>query len=169
MFKSLGFFAALLVMSGGALAHDPTEGPVSLEPDSVATSAGRSTYRFQLVDTKTELLITEKDLALSHEKKLHLVVYDPALKEFQHVHPAFHGDRWSVTLDFTVNGQYWVWAQGTLAKDNTEFNASNRLAVTGGKPEWQTPPTLGDVRSGVEGTSKATISASPISPARWRC
>lgn len=162
MRKLFGFMAILLLAGGASFAHDPAEGPVSLEPDTLITTAGSATYQFQLVDTKDESLITDKELAISHEKKLHFIVYDPALKEFQHVHPEFIAGKWSVTLDFAVNGQYWVWAQGTVASGNTDFSAPNRITVTGGRPENPTPPELGDVRSGVDGNSKATISAGAI-------
>jgi hypothetical protein len=164
MFKLFGFSAIFLALSAAASAHDPTDGPVALESDQLTAIAGRSTYQFQLVDTKSEALITEKELAISHEKKLHLIVYDPALKEFQHVHPEFVGDRWSVTLDFAVNGEYRVWAQGMLAEGSIDFNASAKLTVTGGRPAWSTPPVLGDVRIGTDGNSRATISAGALKP-----
>ena len=154
--------ATILLISGTAGAHDDNEGPVSLEPEVSAGSAGRVNYQFQLVDTKASALIGDKDLDVVHEKKLHMVVYDPALKEFQHVHPEFDGKLWNVTLDFAVNGQYWVWAQGKLTKNGTEFSASNRLNINGGRAAWPSSPKLSDVRSGVDGNSVATLEATKL-------
>jgi hypothetical protein len=144
-----------------AFAHGD-ESRVALEPEIQKAAAGKVLYQFQLVDTKNNKLLTDQDLNVSHEKKLHFMAYDPSLKEFQHVHPAFDGKLWTVELDFSVDGKYWVWAQGELAADKEDFTSSNRLDISGGSPAWPTPPDLSDIRSGVSGVSKVEISAEKI-------
>ena len=59
-----------------ALAHaDSSDGPVALEISSVApTGAGKSILTFQMIDTAKNKLISESDLSLSHEKKLHMMI-----------------------------------------------------------------------------------------------
>ena len=158
-FKSISLL--LMFVGLNALAHD-VESRVSLEPENTTAIAGKTIYQFQLVDTKLNKLITDADLTISHEKKLHFLAYDPSLNEFQHVHPEFDGKMWSVELNFSVSGNYWVWVQGELAVDSEEFSASNRLMVSGGANAWPTPPVLPDNRTGVLGNSKVELSKSKI-------
>lgn len=155
--------AAILItfVSQLASAHGD-ESRVALEPEIQKASAGKVIYQFQLVDTKNNKLITDQDLNISHEKKLHFMAYDPSLKEFQHVHPEFDGKLWNVELNFSVDGNYWVWAQGELSIDKEEFTSSNRLDISGGAPAWPMPPDLSDVRTGVSGISKVEISNNKI-------
>ncbi len=153
---------SLSILSGSAQAHDPTEGPVALEPEALNATAGHIAYEFQLVDTKSDTLITDRDLNSSHEKKLHFLAYDPALKEFRHVHPEYNGRLWTVNLELSVNGKYWLWAQGELIKGQAEFSAGNRLNVSGGKAAWPAPPALRDARDGTDGNSRATLSSTRV-------
>lgn len=138
------------------------ESRVALEPEMMAVQAGKVHYQFQLVDTKSNSLVTDNDLDITHEKKLHFFIFDPALKEFQHVHPEFDGKLWNVELNFSVNGDYWVWAQAELAIDKEEFTSSNRIKVTGGTSAWPTPPVLGDIRMGTSGVSKVELSKTKL-------
>lgn len=119
--------------------------------------AGPFQYVFELVDKKTNKSLLGSDLNVTHERKLHLLAYDPALKEFQHVHPAFDGRYWRVDLNFSVDGEYWLWAQGEIAIDNEEFSVFTRLKVQGGQGAWPTPPQLIDLRSGEDSNSVATL------------
>lgn len=121
---------------------------IELRPTSDMAQAGTVDYSFDLIDTNTGKLISDAELAIDMEKNLHMIVYDPSLKEFQHVHPAFDGKTWKVQMNFTVNGNYWVWAQGKLKKGSVEFSSPSRLMVMGGGAEWPTTPVLGDVRKG---------------------
>ncbi len=158
LFLVIGIAVAVLP----AMAHDE-DGRVSIESESSETvNAGEVTYQFDLIDNLKKKVLTDADLAITHEKKLHFLAYDPALKEFQHVHPEFNGKVWIVKLNFKVNGEYWVWAQGQLSADGEEFSGSNRLVVIGGSPTWSTPPTLGDVRTGQDGSSVVTLSGEKI-------
>lgn len=154
--------AILLTVVGQFASAHGDESRVALEPEIQVASAGKVIYQFQLVDTKNNKLVTDQDLNISHEKKLHFMAYDPSLKEFQHVHPEFDGKIWSVELNFSVDGNYWVWAQGELSIDSEEFTSSNRLNISGGAPAWPMPPDLADIRSGVSGNSKVEISTNKI-------
>ena len=150
---------ALLVFTAPilALAHEEDR-RVALEPESNSPIGSEApVYRFQLLDTKTKKLLAAEDLEVSHEKKLHFLAYDSALKEFQHLHPEFDGEFWSVDLRFTKSGTYWFWAQGVLS-DGEEFSAPIDTVVDlPGKPGWPLPPQLTDSRSGVSGVSKVTL------------
>ena len=90
--------------------------------------AGPIRYAFKLVDTELNKEVSDNDLVDSHTKKIHFIVYDPSLKEFSHVHPAFEGGVWKVDLNLPVDGNYFVWAQGEL-NDKTEFSISCRMQI----------------------------------------
>lgn len=148
---------ALTLASNFAFAHGD-ESRVAIELETPAKiSAGASVVSFQLVDTKENKVLTPAELNDSHEKKLHFIAYDPALKEFQHVHPEFDGKVWNVDMSYLVDGNYFVWAQGELSVDSEEFSSFTRIEVSGGQPEWPAP-TLGDVRTGALTGSVATLS-----------
>lgn len=140
-----------------ALAHDEENG-ITLE-STVASSvkAGVIHYTFDLYDNEAKKNLTDSDLQESHEKILHLFVYDAALKEFQHIHPAFINGQWSIDFNLTVNGKYWIWAQGALASDGDEFSAFENLNIMNGKPENQIPTSLGDIRTANDGISKVDL------------
>jgi hypothetical protein len=166
---ALFFVLGLLVLNVGvsqtAKAHDGTAARVEFEVNSPSTSsvvAGTMDFNFDLVDTKNNVVVTDKDLEVSMEKKLHFIVYDESLGEFQHIHPEFVNGHWDVTLKVTRNGGYWLWAQGQLAVDQVDFNASTRLTVTGGTVANPLPPKLGDVRRGVDGKSVVTLSGKVV-------
>ncbi len=131
---------------------------ILLRPEATALLAGNAKYKFQLVDTETNKLVSDRDVRISHQKILHLIIYDRSLQEFQHVHPEFDGTVWAVDVQFAVDGSYWVWAQGELTTDGEEFSASSKLEITNGQPAWPTLPTLGDQRAGSDGISAITIS-----------
>lgn len=131
---------------------------VAIELESPAEiSAGVVVVEFQLIDTKANTVLTPTELNVIHEKKLHFLAYDPALKEFQHVHPEFIGGVWKADLNFLVNGNYFIWVQGEISSDSEEFSSLERLQVKDGAQEWPLP-TLADVRTGKESGSVATLS-----------
>lgn len=155
--------AGILSLWGqAAFSHGGEEERVALEPDVSSMSAGTTSYKFQLIDTDTNQLIGDKELALSHEEKLHLVIYDPSLKEFQHLHPEFDGKMWSADVQFAVDGDYWIWVQGELASDGTEFSSSTRLTISGGSTAWPSPPVLPDLRNGSSGISAINLSQNKL-------
>lgn len=156
---ALAFFAGTPQF---ALAHEE-ESRVAIEADiTTPMQAGAIAYKFELVDTKTNQVLKDSDLAITHEKILHVLVYDPALQEFQHVHPEFDGQFWVVDLSFARNGNYWFWVQGELASDGEEFSSSRRVEIFGGQSAWPTPPVLSDVRSSSDGSSTVLLSGQTL-------
>lgn len=149
----------LLIMtlfSFSVLAHDNEKG-VSLESKLPSTSsAGKIRYAFDLYDNANKKNLTDSDLILSHEKLIHLFVFDLALKEFRHVHPSFINDEWTAEFDLNQNGQYMVWVEGTL-NDGDEFSAFEKISIVNGKEANKVPASLGDVRQGSEGNSVISL------------
>lgn len=134
---------------------------VKIESSQSKVSASKKfNYSFQLSDDKTSAVITDKNLAETHTKILHLVVYDASLSEFNHVHPEFDGKMWNVELNFPVNGKYTVWAQGETA-DGQEFSVSRALEIENGQQEIPVA-SLGDVRVGEDGATKLELASSKI-------
>jgi hypothetical protein len=157
----LGFVG--LVQQNLAWAHgDKSRVAIEQEEGNTSVVAGKIDLTFQLIDLKNKVVLTESDLSVLHEKKLHFFLYDPALREFRHEHPEFRDSQWHLSTNLSVNGDYWLWAQGQLSADGEEFTASDRLKVTGGAPANPLPPSLGDVRSGADGVSKIALSTSRI-------
>lgn len=107
--------------------------------------AGRIDYLFKLYDVGQNKDISDQDLNESHTKKLHFIVYDAALKEFNHVHPTFDVNTWKAELNLPVNGNYFIWAQGELL-DGAEFSSPMTVQIINGKIENPKIP-LNDVRS----------------------
>lgn len=162
MFKTLIIASGLLIPALSPVttfAHGNEDARVEIEAEvEESVGAGKVQYKFQIVDSKQKIVLKDTDLSISHEKKLHFVAYDKALKEFQHVHPEFIDGMWVVELEFNRAGSYWLWAQGKIVKDGYEFSASSQLKVSGGDPANPIPAALKEIRKGADGTSAVALS-----------
>jgi hypothetical protein len=141
----------------------PEESRVSIEKDEdVSVQAGAVTVGFQLIDFKQHKTLSDPDLTILHEKKLHCFFFDPALQEFHHEHAEFVNNEWRVSVTLPVNGEYWFWTQGKITADGEEFTASARVKVMGGKVANPLPPVLGNVRMGSDGQTQVILSNAPV-------
>ncbi|MDD4975884.1 MAG: hypothetical protein PHY93_16120 [Bacteriovorax sp.] len=154
----LVFFA---IFSSSIMAHEETQ-KVALEPEIFSNQAGHITYTFQLIDLEKKTLIKDSDLTIENEKILHFIAYDSALKDFQHLHPTYNGKNWFIEFDLKRDGDYWIWAQGTLARNQSEFSASNKLSIMGGIEAYPLPTELELTRSGSDSVSSISLSDSKI-------
>jgi hypothetical protein len=130
VFSRLG--ALVLLLSSTALAQTHTKNiqGQSLEHSPHETSSAKSAVSvptIELIGSKsldakpTRLafqlnqngkILTAKDLATVHEKKLHVLIYDQSLSEFFHVHPTEKKGIWTTEeVPFSTNGKYKVWAE----------------------------------------------------------
>lgn len=142
---------------GGGHGHDR----VSIESEAkVLQASDKIAFSFQIFDNESKKAVSENDLQLSHTKKVHFIVYDAALKEFNHVHPEFANGLWQAELNLPVNGAYFVWAQGML-NDGTEFSSSSRVKVEGGKTAWAVT-NLGDHRKNTSNHTTVELSQQKI-------
>jgi len=154
----IGSLALSVLVPTEVYAHGD-EGRVALEIDTdPSVNAGDIHLSFQLIDSKKRAVISDRELSVVHEKKLHIFIFDPALREFRHEHPEYVGSVWQAQVNLPINGNYWIWAQGELMDGREEFSAPGRLEVKGGVPAHPSIPVLGDVRSGVDGNSVVTLS-----------
>jgi hypothetical protein len=156
------FLSILTVLSSNAVLAHPTDERVSIEKDSQATvTAGKIEFTFEMVDDLKKVPVTDVDLNIGSEKILHAFFFDPALKEFRHEHPIFKDSKWTVSTDLMVNGNYWFWVQGQLKVDGADFSSKERLNVLGGASE-NAVEEIGDVRTAVDGVSRATLGSAII-------
>lgn len=155
------FVAAATIFSANiSFAHGDERISLEAETQGSLTASENTEFYFQIYDEDTKKSVTESDLNDSHTKKLHLVVYDGSLNEFNHVHPTFDGQLWKSELNLTTNGSYYIWAQGVLL-DGTEFSASYRVNVVGGKPALPVV-ALGNIRKSAVGNTVVELSKQKI-------
>ncbi|MBF0315967.1 MAG: hypothetical protein HQK50_08835 [Oligoflexia bacterium] len=152
---------ASAIMTGSLMtvsAHDCTVPPCyEIETDVASTiDAGSIEYKFQIIDEVANAFITDQELDLFHEKLLHFIIFDPALMEYQHVHPEFKDGNWVVALNLLVNGRYWIYVQGKSKELQKEFTINTRLAITNGS-QANAVVLLGEQRIGASGDSVVTI------------
>lgn len=61
--------------------------PVTMTISTATAEQGREQHFFLTLRTVTGKPIGPNDLALAHTRKLHLLVVDPSLQDYQHLHP----------------------------------------------------------------------------------
>src|SRR5262249_17815280 len=99
-------------------------GSVSMElkPETELVAGKSSKIKLKLTEIQTGDLLSEKDLKLAHTKKLHLLVIDPTLTDYQHIHPIEIENTGEFTFNFTPKkeGNYRFWADITPIKTGTQ-------------------------------------------------
>lgn len=105
------YFALAVMVASPALANDQPD--TKLEMVELPHDKGML-YSVKLTDIKTGKPITEADLKTVHTQKLHLLVIDPSLTEYHHVHPTVNKDgSWNAYLDEPGTSRFRVWADIT--------------------------------------------------------
>jgi hypothetical protein len=141
---------------GGGKQASPAQSPTMEIVGKKEAKAGATRISFRLKRAGKEL--RARDLAVSHEKKLHVLIYDPSLTQFFHVHPEEKNGVWTTEdVPFAVNGEYRVWAEGKMNGEEATFTVSQPFKVTGGQPAIKRPATLPAVTESTVGTSKAVL------------
>jgi hypothetical protein len=116
--------------------------------------------------------IAPVDLVLSHTKLLHLLIVDPSLGDYQHVHPEPSATPGEWTVEFLPRhaGNYRVFADFTPAATSRGLYASADLEVTAGTklPAAETVPdsrwqfalqSAAPVRAGVPADLRLSVTA----------
>ncbi len=97
--------------SGGYKQH--MENTLKLEMQEIPHQ-NELVYIIKIKDIKTGKYLTENDLKTAHTKKLHLLVIDPSLTEYYHLHPTVIKDgEWAVDFIPISAGTYRIWADVT--------------------------------------------------------
>ena len=108
--------------------------PVALTlKTAAAPTAGREVQVTVRMTTANNKLIAPEDLVVMHTRKLHLLIADPSLTDYQHLHPEptrVPGE-WSFTFTPTLGGIYRIFADFTPAATNRSLYANVDLVVAG--------------------------------------
>lgn len=108
--------------------------PVALSLRSEAAPALNQPGRFTLtMATASGKPIGPADLLVAHTRKLHLLVIDPTLNDYQHVHPepGRKDGEWVFELTPSRPGEYLVFADFTPAATGRGLYASASFTVPG--------------------------------------
>ena len=124
--------------------------PVVMSLKSEVDPALNQPVKFTLtMRTASGKPIAPEDLLVAHTRKLHLLVVDPTLSDYQHIHPE-PGKRpgeWTFTMEPARPGTYRVFADFTPAATSRSLYASADFIVPGTvatvsrspNTTWQTP------------------------------
>lgn len=120
--------------------------PVTMSLVSEPLAAGRPAQVSLTLRTASGKRIEPADLLMAHTKLLHLLVVDPTLTDYQHVHPVPGKNRGDWTFTFTPQraGAYRVFADFTPAATGRGLYASADLAIGGAldaRDKAAEPPT----------------------------
>lgn len=108
--------------------------PVALTVKTAAApTAGREVQVTLRMTTANNKPIAPEDLVVMHTRKLHLLIADSSLTDYQHLHPEptrVPGE-WSFTFTPTLGGIYRIFADFTPAATNRSLYANVDLVVAG--------------------------------------
>jgi hypothetical protein len=112
-------------------------------PDPELPRGERATLRFSIVDRDGSVV---RDLDLTHERRMHLIVVRRDLARFQHVHPVQAADgSWSVVLKLDAAGSYRMLADFGHAGEAYTLGAD--LRVDGAATLAELPAPVSEVRT----------------------
>lgn len=123
-----------------ALAQDQptTKLEIATKPDSKD-----SLYSVELTDAKTGKPITDDDLEIVHTKKLHLLVIDPSLTEYYHLHPTLvKPDEWEIDFPEGKTRRFRVWADITRKDTSKQEYVMTDAGLTTGTYKIDTTRNL---------------------------
>jgi hypothetical protein len=88
---------------------------LTLLPQGAIAQNKTTTVQAKLNIIETRTLLTDDDLAIAHTKKFHLLVVDPTLTDYQHIHPQPTNIPGVYSFQFTpkLAGGYRAWADVT--------------------------------------------------------
>ena len=93
---------------------------ITAEPADELAANKTTNIKVKLKDIETGAAVGEKDLQIAHTRKLHLLVIDSTLTDYQHIHPVATNVDGEFSFDFTPkkNESYRVWADVMPVKTN---------------------------------------------------
>lgn len=103
------------------------------QPGDIPASPGRESRLILTLATSTGKPVGPADLLVQHTRKLHVLVIDPTLKDYQHLHPEpgkTDGD-WTFTFTPRLAGTYRVFADFVPVPTARSLYAGADLPVTG--------------------------------------
>jgi hypothetical protein len=107
--------------------------PVTMTLSAGETATmGRETRYLMTLGTSTGRPIGPVDLLVAHTKKMHLLIADPTLTDYQHIHPepGAKDGQWTFAFTPRRSGLYRIFADFTPAATGRSLYASADVAVT---------------------------------------
>ena len=108
----------------------PVEMNISLDDEAAVGVAQEVTLELL---TSGGMSIAPHELALTHTKKMHVMVVDPSLQDYHHVHPQAVGLNGQYTFEFTPNraGTYQVFVEIVPLRTRRQIIATGTIEVSG--------------------------------------
>tara|TARA_B110000285_G_scaffold123635_1_gene139665 strand:- start:9727 stop:10656 length:930 start_codon:yes stop_codon:yes gene_type:complete len=108
----------------------PVEMNISLDDEAAVGVAQEVTLELL---TSGGMSIAPHELALTHTKKMHVMVVDPSLQDYHHVHPQPDGLNGQYTFEFTPNraGTYQVFVEIVPLRTRRQIIATGTIEVGG--------------------------------------
>ncbi|ACB75361.1 hypothetical protein [Opitutus terrae] len=109
--------------------------PVTLSLNALEARAEQEVRATAVLRTASGKPIAPEDLLVVHTERLHLLIADPSLTDYQHVHPTpgRTAGEWKFSFTPKASGLYRVFADFTPAATNRGLYAYADLAVGAGK------------------------------------
>jgi len=117
---------------------------VAMAPAGAFTPGKPQSVTLTLTDVKTGAPIGPDQLALAHTKKLHLLIIDESLTDYQHIHPIAGAKRGDWTFSFTpkFGRKYRVWADSTRKDGDQEYVFADMVAGSEKAPAPDAKPVV---------------------------
>lgn len=109
----------------------PVEMVLALEGGS-ATQGSEQVVTLELL-TSGGMPIAPHELAVTHTKKMHVMLIDPSLQDYHHVHPKADGLNGQYTFEFTPNrsGSYQIFTEIVPLRTRRQIIATGTIEVAG--------------------------------------
>lgn len=119
-------------------------------------SAVRLTARLTAASGKP---VTADDLLVTHTQKLHLLVIDPSLEDYQHLHPLPTGVPGEFAAEFTPRrgGEYRVFADFAPRATGRALYSGAKLVVEGGTDQTGQAAAIDETRESVVGECRFVL------------
>ncbi len=107
---------------------------LSLMPQGTLSPRKTTKITAKLTLLMGDKVLGDADLKEAHTRKLHLLVVDPSLSDYHHIHPVpAKNGKW--TFDFTpkINGRYRIWADVLPIATNKQEYVMADLGIPSGK------------------------------------
>lgn len=144
--------AGMAMGAGEADRRAPTM-TLALAPDGPFAPGRAQGVALTLTDIATGKPLGPNDLALAHTRRLHLLIVDASLTDYQHIHPVFDPlgtGRWRFDFTPLFGRAYKVWADATLPDGSHEYVGANLVAGAGKAPSPSNAMVMTAEKDGLE-------------------
>jgi hypothetical protein len=117
--------------AAGAKTHaaSAVDDPARVVFDDSTVNPGKTDLRFE-VRAADGLALTPDNLKVAHERLMHFLLVRDDLTGYQHLHPEFDGERWTVTTDTLAMGTHYAYVD-VVPKTGEPVVMLARLTVGG--------------------------------------